>query len=238
MYQEHAPDMRLAHLVECYWTFSGCIQGEVENRVLPDGCVDIIFTFNGENGSGISQPASPRLVGTTTSYLLFTYTGNVDMMGIRFNPGAIRAFIRIPVCDITNTDVELQLAETMLGKHLFEALPEKRTVRERITYINDFLIGKMSKSFGLDVQVTAAVNAIQQHSGSIPVEQLAERVCLSQRQLQRRFKQSVGISPKMYSRIAKFRYALELIQALQPEDLRSEERRVGKECRSRWSPYH
>ena len=23
-----------------------------------------------------------------------------------------------------------------------------------------------------------------------------------------------------------------------PSDLRSEERRVGKECRSRWSPYH
>ena len=23
-----------------------------------------------------------------------------------------------------------------------------------------------------------------------------------------------------------------------PENLRSEERRVGKECRSRWSPYH
>ena len=27
---------------------------------------------------------------------------------------------------------------------------------------------------------------------------------------------------------------LELIQ----KDIRSEERRVGKECRSRWSPYH
>ena len=24
----------------------------------------------------------------------------------------------------------------------------------------------------------------------------------------------------------------------QPDGLRSEERRVGKECRSRWSPYH
>ena len=23
-----------------------------------------------------------------------------------------------------------------------------------------------------------------------------------------------------------------------PDDMRSEERRVGKECRSRWSPYH
>ena len=27
-------------------------------------------------------------------------------------------------------------------------------------------------------------------------------------------------------------------QAEDPEDSRSEERRVGKECRSRWSPYH
>ena len=27
-------------------------------------------------------------------------------------------------------------------------------------------------------------------------------------------------------------------QALSDEELRSEERRVGKECRSRWSPYH
>ena len=27
-------------------------------------------------------------------------------------------------------------------------------------------------------------------------------------------------------------------QGLTQQDLRSEERRVGKECRSRWSPYH
>src|SRR3712207_7417814 len=28
------------------------------------------------------------------------------------------------------------------------------------------------------------------------------------------------------------------LSALHPRSLRSEERRVGKECRSRWSPYH
>ena len=39
-----------------------------------------------------------------------------------------------------------------------------------------------------------------------------------------------------------FYYDFELPRTLIPEDLplttRSEERRVGKECRSRWSPYH
>ena len=29
-----------------------------------------------------------------------------------------------------------------------------------------------------------------------------------------------------------------LISEFAEEDVRSEERRVGKECRSRWSPYH
>src|SRR3712207_8209935 len=38
------------------------------------------------------------------------------------------------------------------------------------------------------------------------------------------------------------RYIVDLlgeeVMASLPEELRSEERRVGKECRSRWSPYH
>ena len=34
-------------------------------------------------------------------------------------------------------------------------------------------------------------------------------------------------------------YELTIISAhREPDELRSEERRVGKECRSRWSPYH
>ena len=30
----------------------------------------------------------------------------------------------------------------------------------------------------------------------------------------------------------------QLVEAVKTADVRSEERRVGKECRSRWSPYH
>src|SRR5256885_6865872 len=33
-------------------------------------------------------------------------------------------------------------------------------------------------------------------------------------------------------------WALSWIMAHGPAEMRSEERRVGKECRSRWSPYH
>ena len=32
--------------------------------------------------------------------------------------------------------------------------------------------------------------------------------------------------------------AIDLVELIYGIDVRSEERRVGKECRSRWSPYH
>ena len=40
------------------------------------------------------------------------------------------------------------------------------------------------------------------------------------------------------SRIGKSTYNLKVLKNCTPALCRSEERRVGKECRSRWSPYH
>ena len=41
-------------------------------------------------------------------------------------------------------------------------------------------------------------------------------------------------------KIQAFKWRLETLRSMEKEELefRSEERRVGKECRSRWSPYH
>src|SRR2546430_15667006 len=38
--------------------------------------------------------------------------------------------------------------------------------------------------------------------------------------------------------VTQISYRSEPIRGVQNQALRSEERRVGKECRSRWSPYH
>ena len=47
---------------------------------------------------------------------------------------------------------------------------------------------------------------------------------------------SVDVKKKKYCRFKK--NGIKYIDYKDPELLRSEERRVGKECRSRWSPYH
>ena len=46
------------------------------------------------------------------------------------------------------------------------------------------------------------------------------------------------IRGQLKSRMAKLKEELQKRPAVSRAELRSEERRVGKECRSRWSPYH
>ena len=55
-----------------------------------------------------------------------------------------------------------------------------------------------------------------------------------------RYKKVAGLSFKIFLVLVVFSGTQVILGTLIPSswDLRSEERRVGKECRSRWSPYH
>ena len=56
--------------------------------------------------------------------------------------------------------------------------------------------------------------------------------------LQSRFESlSIDLKNEILSRNVTLNSLQDLIEVLQ-QIVRSEERRVGKECRSRWSPYH
>ena len=52
--------------------------------------------------------------------------------------------------------------------------------------------------------ISYAVKSIDRTNGLVSIENLAERVGWSTRQLQRRFKSAVGISPKLFSRMRRF----------------------------------
>ena len=47
-----------------------------------------------------------------------------------------------------------------------------------------------------------------------------------------------GLYPGQYGMLLLSRYPIAVEKVRTFQNFRSEERRVGKECRSRWSPYH
>jgi AraC-like DNA-binding protein len=53
--------------------------------------------------------------------------------------------------------------------------------------------------------VAEAVRRIEASDGPLPIGDLAERLEIGERQLQRRFRRAVGLTPKQFSRIRRFR---------------------------------
>lgn len=215
MYHEYPPDIRLSHLIETYWVADDLIENPVSQRILPDGCVDIIFDF--KNGSG---SVLPKLVGTMTSLLEIVYQpGRVQMMGIRFAPGAITAFTRMPVFEVTNRNIELSLADTLFKSGFYESLLEITKVHERIAHLNRYLIALLPELYLPEKQINHAVSLIQSAHGQISVKQLAAKICLCERHFERKFKTVIGISPKLFSNVLRFRFARRYIKTHQDDSL-------------------
>lgn len=220
MYKEYLPDIRLRHLIETYWVADAIVDNPFSQRIMPDGCVDIIFDFQGNDGTGLLHTGLPELVGTKTSLFSFAYKpGRVQMMGIRFVPGGITALTRIPVYEITNDAIGLPLAETLLDTAFYERLPEIKDMRERIDYINTYFIFRLHKLYQPDMQVRHAISLVRINSGLLSAKQLAEEACLCQRHFERKFKAAIGITPKAFSNITRFQAARQYLRIHREESV-------------------
>jgi methylphosphotriester-DNA--protein-cysteine methyltransferase len=206
-YEEHEPPPGLETHAECFWTVrSDRGLAEHHGRVLPDGCVDLIFDF-GDRAEGPGIPGSRSyVVGTMTEALLVRRTGRADMLAVRFRPGGAHAFLRMPLGDLTDRSVALdELGEPWrsLARRIHEA-PEV----ERRTVLADVLAGSFRPEPAVEQLVHGAWSRIVATAGALPVRALADGLGVGERRLQRLFRERVGLTPKEAGRYARFRAAL------------------------------
>ncbi|MDR2920926.1 MAG: helix-turn-helix domain-containing protein [Tannerella sp.] len=221
MYREYLPDIRLQHLIETYWVSDGIVENFQREQIMPDGCVDIIFDFDKET-SGTLTYGKPELVGTMTSLLEITYQPRrIQMMGIRFAPAGITAFTQIPINEITNRHIDLLMTETLLDTDFYNRLPEMGNMQERINYINQYFIKHLYKVYAVNQQIQYAISLIRKSTGQLSVKQLAQETCMCERHLERKFKTSIGISPKLFSNVVRFQAARQYAKAHPEESLYS-----------------
>lgn len=222
LYREYLPDSRLQNLVETYWVTKGVVDAPVIHRIMPDGCVDIIFDFE-ENC--LTRPRSrgiPDIVGTMSSYLDISYTtGHTYKLGIRFNPAGITAFTRIPIQEFTNHTLELTLADTLFDDSFHEQMPDLESTEARLNHINRYLISRLPGIYQPEKRILHAIDLITSSKGQFTISKLSEEACLCQRQFERKFKDAVGISAKVFSRVIRFRYTSKYIKCNPHESIYS-----------------
>jgi len=134
--------------------------------------------------------------------------GQIDCFVIFFQPAALNLLFGLPAISITNADHD---ARGVLGSsigELGERLGNCRLFHDRVRVAEEFFIQLGSKVPPAD-SVELAAREILRHRGLYRIEALAQDTGLGSRTFQRRFKQTIGLSPKTYARIVRFQSALQ-----------------------------
>ena len=108
--------------------------------------------------------------------------------------------------EIIDRRVDLRLLLGSETEEVGEQIGEANTSAERIAVLEKFLLGKLAHAKHSPGRIDQGVNIIFQQRGMLSVDQLADEVNLSPRQLRRRFKERVGVGAKTYARLKRFNY--------------------------------
>jgi len=192
-YREHTVSGPLAPYVECFWSIAA---GEAlpEYPVLPDGCVDIVYAPS--TGPGVG------LVGTMTQARRFPLPAGEFQMGVRFRPGMAGSFVRIPGSESTDRMIPLSELWGARARHLEMQIAESNSIEQAIGLLEAQLVDPEEP--GVVQRVTAY---IVENQGQVRVDDLAFSAGMSARQLRRLFVEQIGLSPKHFCRVIRFRHS-------------------------------
>lgn len=218
-YYEYQPSTLLLPYIETYWSTEGFSNQIKEEKILPDGCVDIIFSFGDSFTENSLTPFIPNVVGTMTTYSKVFFKNNISIFGIRFTPGGVKAFIKNPIYEFKNQLVDVSLTDSIFDSEFYLKLPELLSIEEKIKQIDSYLLRKIQYTNNIDTQISFAIDLIRKANGRESPKLIANTCCLSLRHFERKFKSIIGISPKTFSKIEKFKMTVSYLRINKNVDL-------------------
>lgn len=132
------------------------------------------------------------------------------MTQVILRPHALQSLLGMNASTLTNGFVEP--SEFSTGS-LNELLIEAHSEQKRIALLTDFLIAQQAREKTRDSIVEASLALIHKNISTITIKILLECLNISERQFERRFSQTVGISPQFYIRVKRFNEAIKLMKS-------------------------
>jgi AraC-like DNA-binding protein len=215
-YCQVRPSAAVARFVEFYWMLEDRSSASGVQRIVPDGRSGIILNwgqpFESHTGAAWKVQAECFFVGQITGPLLLRPSGPAAMLGIQFRPHGATQLLRLPMSALTDSAIPLDA----LSRPLFRELDRLRHLPSLAHALAalDPILHTFAEQSGIDDNLVAyAVRDIERTGGMVSIRDVAGRIGWSSRQLQRRFKDAVGISPKLFGRMQRFQRVFRAMEA-------------------------
>ena len=206
--------------VDHLWHFDGP-SSHRRKRILPNGMVELLVNF-GEpylllGGKPPERMANAALSSAQPGPLMLEQPARQDVLGVRLRPAGAYALLACPMREVIGLHLDLRDVVGPAANELIEQCHDAGTVAERFRIAAAWLADRVARARGVDPQVAWSAARIERSGGAVSIAELREQTGFSKRRLAASFREQIGLTPKRYARIVRFRRALAMLQhGMQP----------------------
>ncbi|MBX3232937.1 MAG: AraC family transcriptional regulator [Labilithrix sp.] len=179
-----APSPALAPYVDRYWIVRWDLAAPYTQETLPHPQINLVLGTH-----------RPGLHGVCTTRFAADLTGRGWGLGTKFKSGAFRAFWPSPLRELTDRGLSVADAFGAEGAALVAAASAATSDEERIALVERFLLLRAGPVDDDALLAERAVSLATADASIARVADLAARIGVSVRKLERTFRSHVGVSP-------------------------------------------
>lgn len=217
---EYKPDKSLSPFIEWYWmgSFNDRASGNLSWRVVPSGYVELIIHLTDlhcdlPGFQGWSQSPNYTIIGLQTKPYVVRFSNNVRVFGIRLKPEGIYNVFGVRASEFMDVYEDMSLVMGRSFRDFCDQLTMKKNAKNMLQIANQYLIKTAKRNGNNPGYVNNAAELIRKSGGVLKMEDLTDSVFIGLRQLEREFKERIGISPKKYLRISRLIQVHRLLEA-------------------------
>jgi AraC-like DNA-binding protein len=201
-FHHYTPRWPLTDYVVGFWSYGHYVQSHRLERLLPTGTMNLVLTIDG------SRPGATTVSGAHSRYSLLDTSKPFSVIAASFKPGGGFPFFGVPADALQNSHVPLDALLGLEAVDVCDRLMDARTALARFRILEQFLLTRLKEHTGRNAGVRYALRAFH-GSGRVPrVGSVAEQLGWTATKFIATFRKEVGLAPKAYCRIARFRNVL------------------------------
>lgn len=208
----HIPRAPLNAFVDCLWYFPAYVVEHQRERALPTGTMELVVNLgtgsmrifrNDEDGLGQHFHDSV-LCGPHSRYFVLDTSQPSPVVGVHFRSGGTTPFFAFPADELTDRHVALEDVWGPLAGELREKLMQAPTPEHMFQRLEHVLLSHLRKPYRLHPAVAYAVGKFTAMPDVARIRQVQNETGYGAKRFIELFRGSVGLTPKVYSRIQRF----------------------------------
>lgn len=213
-----SPSKELSPYIKHYLFLDNTETAVQKFRLFSDGNTGLVFSVKSKLISGINKyeikeylPAS-FLYGQLNGFKDLYSENEITLIIVVFQPNGIHQLLGIPAHEFYDSIIPVEdvfdKKITALQEGLFDQNNQIRT--ELLNSFFNSLIG--SKTASNQFLIDHSLNFIIKNKGQFSIKQLVEYTGYTERHLERKFKECIGLNPKKFGNVVRLHYFLKLLK--------------------------